>query len=169
MHADKYRKYGEDRWFFFTTKERKHAGGNRPNRTTPDNGHWNATGSPEPVRSGGVLVGSRRTMVFYEASRRKKKNQNQHIGNQVEAQAPGGLPPAEDGGKAKTKTKTKAKAKAKAEGKDDDGKTEWTMYEYESLSSEAEFEASRAGKPSKVSLSLLSIPFFHLSTTITIL
>lgn len=158
MHADKYRKYGEGRWFFFTTKERKHAGGNRPNRTTPDNGHWNATGSPEPVRSGGVLVGSRRTLVFYEASRRKKKkNQNQHIGKQVEAQAPGGLPPAEEEGK----------AKAKAKGKDDDGKTEWTMYEYESLSSEAEFEASRAGKPSKVSHSSLSIPFssvYHYNT-----
>lgn len=125
--ADKYRNYGEDRWFFFTYRERKHSGGNRPNRTTPDNGHWNATGSIRPVRTAGdVLVGCRRTLVFYEASRsRKKKNQP-------------GLPPPmveeeeEDGGHA-------------AKAKDDDVKTEWTMYEYESVNSEAEFQAIRGG------------------------
>jgi len=142
LPADKYRKYGEGRWFFFTDRERKHVGGNRPNRTTPDNGHWNATGSIRPIRSaGGVLVGCRRTLVFYEASRSRKKKKNQAAG----------LPPTEeqeedgDGGQA---------AKAK-----DGVKTEWTMYEYESLDSEAEFEALRSGNASKVSSSLSASPF----------
>ncbi|XP_066350563.1 NAC domain-containing protein 2-like [Miscanthus floridulus] len=129
---EKYRNYGEGRWFFFTDRERKHLGGNRPNRTTPDNGHWNATGSIRPIRSaGGVLVGCRRTLVFYEASRsRKKKSQ-------------AGLPPTEeeegegDGGQQAAKAK-------------DGVKTEWTMYEYESLTSEAEFEAIRSGNANKM-------------------
>jgi hypothetical protein len=38
-------------------------------------------------------------------------------------------------------------------------KTEWTMYEYESLDSEAEFEALRSGNASKVSSSLSASPF----------
>lgn len=142
LPAEKYRNYGEGRWFFFTDRERKHLGGNRPNRTTPDNGHWNATGSIRPIRSaGGVLVGCRRTLVFYEASRsRKKKSQ-------------AGLPPTEeeegegDGGQQAAKAK-------------DGVKTEWTMYEYESLTSEAEFEAIRSGNANKVSSSLSSP--FHL-------
>ncbi|OEL26204.1 hypothetical protein BAE44_0012776 [Dichanthelium oligosanthes] len=113
---EKYREYGEGRWFFFTRRQRKHEGGNRPNRATPDNGHWNATGSPRQIRYGGVLVGCVRTLVFYEASRRKKKNH-------VEA---AGLPPLPE-----------------EEGKANKGaKTEWTMYEYESLTSEEEFETA---------------------------
>jgi len=102
LHAEKYREYGEDRWFFFVRRERKHEGGNRPNRATLGNGHWNATGSPRQIRSGRV-----RTLVFYEAPRTRKKNR------QAE------------------------------EGKADKGaKTEWTMYEYESLTPEEEESAS---------------------------
>ncbi|TVU46881.1 hypothetical protein EJB05_06453 [Eragrostis curvula] len=114
---EKYRMYGEDRWFFFTRRERKHAGGKRPNRTTPGNGHWNATGSQRPIYSGGVLVGCVGTLVFYEASRKKKKE---------DASAVGAEPASPD--------------------EDSNGKTDWTMYEYESLTSEAEFEAKRNGE-----------------------
>ena len=28
LHAEKYREYGEDKWFFFVKRERKHEGGN---------------------------------------------------------------------------------------------------------------------------------------------
>ncbi|KAL6593777.1 hypothetical protein ACP70R_048678 [Stipagrostis hirtigluma subsp. patula] len=113
---EKYREYGEDRWFFFTRKERKHANGSRPNRATTDNGHWNATGSIRPItRPGdGALVGCVGTLVFYEASRRKKKK--------VEDVVP------EEGG-------------AAAAPAPDELKTDWTMYEYESLMSEEEFQA----------------------------
>ncbi|KAL6648088.1 hypothetical protein ACP70R_012312 [Stipagrostis hirtigluma subsp. patula] len=113
---EKYREYGEDRWFFFTRKERKHANGSRPNRATADNGHWNATGSIRPIvcPGDGALVGCVGTLVFYEASRRKKKK--------VEEVVP------EQGG-------------AAAAPAPEELKTDWTMYEYESLMSEEEFQA----------------------------
>ncbi|CAN6294961.1 unnamed protein product [Urochloa humidicola] len=122
--VEKCREYGDDRWFFFTRRERKHEGGSRPNRATPDNGHWNATGCPKRIRGGGgELVGRMRTLVFYEAPRGKKKKKSR----QDEAEA-AGLPPmmpqAEEGEASKG------------------FKTEWTMYEYESLSSEEEFLAT---------------------------
>ncbi|KAG0550977.1 hypothetical protein BDA96_01G384200 [Sorghum bicolor] len=140
---EKYRSYGEGRWFFFTDRERKHVGGNRPNRTTPGNGHWNATGSIRPIRSaGGVLVGCRRTLVFYEASRsRKKKNQA------------AGLPATEEEGEEEEEEEEEEKGdggQAAAKATKDGVKTEWTMYEYESLASEAEFEAIRNGNASKM-------------------
>nr|CAB3495826.1 unnamed protein product [Digitaria exilis] len=118
---EKYREYGEDRWFFFARRERKHEGGNRPNRATLHNGHWNANGSPRQVRSGGKLVGLVRALVFYEASRRKKTKKQSH-GEEA------GLPPPEDdqeGSKANKGVKT-----------------DWTMYEYESFTSEEEFETT---------------------------
>jgi len=110
LPAEKYRNYGEGRWFFFTDRERKHLGGNRPNRTTPDNGHWNATGSIRPIRSaGGVLVGCRRTLVFYEASRSRKKKSQAGLLPTEEEEGEG------DGGQQAAKAK-------------DGVKTEWTMY-----------------------------------------
>ncbi|RCV44659.1 hypothetical protein SETIT_9G392600v2 [Setaria italica] len=123
---EKYREYGEDRWFFFTKRERKHEGGSRPNRATPDNGHWNATGSPRRIRSGRALVGRVRTLVFYEAPRRKKTTHEE-----------AGPPPV---------------GKDKA---DKGVKTEWTMYEYESLASEEEFVATCADGNAKMDVIVL--------------
>ncbi|CAL4939596.1 unnamed protein product [Urochloa decumbens] len=121
--SEKYREYGEDRWFFFTRRERKHAGGSRPNRATPDNGHWNATGCPKRIcGGGGELVGRMRTLVFYEAPRTKKKKMRSH--GEAEAAVPPMPPPAEEGEASKG------------------AKTEWTMYEYESIASEEEFLAT---------------------------
>ncbi|CAL4931192.1 unnamed protein product [Urochloa decumbens] len=120
--SEKYREYGEDRWFFFTRRERKHAGGSRPNRATPDNGHWNATGCPKRIcGGGGELVGRMRTLVFYEAPRTKKKKMRSH--GEAEAALPP-MPPADEGEASKG------------------AKTEWTMYEYESIASEEEFLAT---------------------------
>ncbi|KAI4973994.1 hypothetical protein ZWY2020_041775 [Hordeum vulgare] len=57
---------GEDRWYFFTKRTRKYATGNRPDRTTPGNGYWKATGPQKEIRVGGkLLVGRWRTLVFY--------------------------------------------------------------------------------------------------------
>ncbi|KAF8728787.1 hypothetical protein HU200_018066 [Digitaria exilis] len=127
-------KYGDGRWFFFARRERKHEGGNRPNRATLDNGHWNATGSPRQVRSGGKLVGLVRTLVFYEASRRKKTKMQQSHGEEA------GLPPHEDqeGSKAGKGVKT-----------------DWTMYEYESFTSEEEFETTCVNGNAKMDVIVL--------------
>ncbi|GJN07770.1 hypothetical protein PR202_ga25630 [Eleusine coracana subsp. coracana] len=121
--VEKYREHGQNRWFFFTRRERKHAGGKRPNRTTPGNGHWNADGE---------IVGCVGTLVFYEASRKKKK---------------------EDIVAAVT-----AAAETTAASPDEDsGKTDWTMYEYESLTSKAEFDAKTNGEGRIDELVLCSI------------
>ncbi|KAL6878303.1 hypothetical protein ACP4OV_012473 [Aristida adscensionis] len=117
---EKHRNYGEDRWFFFTTRKPKFAKGNRPNRATlGNNGHWNASGRVRPVVTGkGALVGCVRTLVFYEASRRKKKKNKEVVEAIAPAPEEGEVAPVADG-----------------------LKTDWAMYEYESLESEAEFEA----------------------------
>jgi hypothetical protein len=71
-----------------------------------------------------------RTLVFYEAPRRKKKS------HEEAALLPPPPPPADQ----------------EEKGKADKGvKTEWTMYEYESLASEEEFVATCADGNAKVS------------------
>ncbi|BFG30003.1 hypothetical protein CerSpe_162770 [Prunus speciosa] len=62
--ADKYRKYGEAEWYFFTPRDRKYKNGSRPKRAAGD-GYWKATGADKAVRSNGALVGFRKALVFY--------------------------------------------------------------------------------------------------------
>ncbi|XP_062208903.1 NAC domain-containing protein 1-like [Phragmites australis] len=127
---EKYREYGESRWFFFTTREGKHASGSQPNRTTLDNGQWNASGGVRPIYSAGALVGCVVALVFYEGSRKKKNEED--AGPQL---------PEEEIGRPATKGV----------------KTDWTMYEYESLTSEVEFEAKRKGNSKVDQLALCTI------------
>uniref|UniRef100_A0A8R7PK21 NAC domain-containing protein n=1 Tax=Triticum urartu TaxID=4572 RepID=A0A8R7PK21_TRIUA len=66
--TDEFRDFGEGaRWYFFTKRTRKYATGSRPDRTTPGNGFWKATGPVReiPICPGGKLVGRARTLVFY--------------------------------------------------------------------------------------------------------
>ncbi|KAL5984191.1 NAC domain-containing protein [Asimina triloba] len=61
-------KIGEREWYFFVPRDRRHANGGRPNRTT-ENGFWKATGSDRPIRSikdPTQLIGLRKTLVFYQ-------------------------------------------------------------------------------------------------------
>ncbi|MQL97682.1 hypothetical protein Taro_030369 [Colocasia esculenta] len=63
--AAKYQQWGENKWFFFTPRDRKYPNGNRPNRAAGD-GYWKATGSDKPViGEGGAVVGSKKALVFY--------------------------------------------------------------------------------------------------------
>ncbi|XP_042443235.1 NAC domain-containing protein 21/22-like isoform X2 [Zingiber officinale] len=52
-------------WYFFNVKDRKYATGQRTNRATKS-GYWKATGKDRQVNRKGVLVGMRKTLVFYE-------------------------------------------------------------------------------------------------------
>ncbi|CAI9780232.1 unnamed protein product [Fraxinus pennsylvanica] len=55
-----------EQWFFFLPKQEREARGGKPNRLTTE-GYWKATGSPGDVySSNGVVIGRKRTMVFYE-------------------------------------------------------------------------------------------------------
>ncbi|KAM1754757.1 hypothetical protein ACFX12_007172 [Malus domestica] len=63
--AEKYEKYGEKEWYFFTPRDRKYRNGSRPKRAAGD-GYWKATGADKEVKSSdGAVVGWRKALVFY--------------------------------------------------------------------------------------------------------
>ncbi|XP_031120089.1 NAC domain-containing protein 92-like [Ipomoea triloba] len=55
---------GEKQWYFFSLKDRKYPTGLRTNRAT-EAGYWKTTGKDKEIFCGGVLVGMKKTLVFY--------------------------------------------------------------------------------------------------------
>ncbi|PAN41920.1 hypothetical protein PAHAL_8G079100 [Panicum hallii] len=56
---------GPREWYFFSLRDRKYATGQRTNRATAS-GYWKATGKDRAVEHQGMLVGMRKTLVFYK-------------------------------------------------------------------------------------------------------
>ncbi|KAL5079602.1 hypothetical protein RYX36_008023 [Vicia faba] len=70
---------GEKEWYFFSMRDRKYPTGLRTNRAT-ESGYWKTTGKDREIFRGGVLVGMKKTLVFYKgrAPRGEKSNWVMH-------------------------------------------------------------------------------------------
>ncbi|XP_022135322.1 NAC domain-containing protein 100 [Momordica charantia] len=70
---------GEKEWYFFSLRDRKYPTGLRTNRAT-EAGYWKTTGKDKEIFRGPVLVGMKKTLVFYKgrAPRGEKTNWVMH-------------------------------------------------------------------------------------------
>ncbi|KAI3795757.1 hypothetical protein L1987_38414 [Smallanthus sonchifolius] len=66
---------GEKEWYFFSLRDRKYPTGLRTNRATVA-GYWKTTGKDKEIFRGGVLVGMKKTLVFYRGRAPKGEKTN---------------------------------------------------------------------------------------------
>ncbi|KGN64016.1 NAC domain-containing protein 100 [Cucumis sativus] len=68
-------KMGEREWYFFCLRDRKYPTGLRTNRAT-ESGYWKATGKDKEIYRGKILVGMKKTLVFYRGRAPKGEKSN---------------------------------------------------------------------------------------------
>ncbi|KAL5712144.1 hypothetical protein ACHQM5_014343 [Ranunculus cassubicifolius] len=66
---------GEKEWYFFSSRDRKYPTGLRTNRAT-NAGYWKTTGKDKEIYQSGVLVGLKKTLVFYKGRAPKGEKSN---------------------------------------------------------------------------------------------
>ncbi|XP_040993161.1 NAC domain-containing protein 60-like [Juglans microcarpa x Juglans regia] len=54
----------DNEWFFFSARGRKYPNGSQSRRAT-ELGYWKATGKERNVKSGSIVIGTKRTLVFH--------------------------------------------------------------------------------------------------------
>ncbi|KAL2462919.1 NAC domain-containing protein [Forsythia ovata] len=68
-------KMGEKEWYFFCIRDKKYPTGLRTNRATAA-GYWKATGKDKEIFRGKILVGMKKTLVFYRGRAPKGEKSN---------------------------------------------------------------------------------------------
>ncbi|CAM9001300.1 unnamed protein product [Rhodiola kirilowii] len=68
-------KMGENEWYFFCLRDKKYPTGLRTNRAT-EAGYWKATGKDKEIFRGNVLIGMKKTLVFYRGRAPKGDKSN---------------------------------------------------------------------------------------------
>ncbi|XWS60963.1 hypothetical protein CRYUN_Cryun07bG0084100 [Craigia yunnanensis] len=66
---------GEKEWYFFSLRDRKYPTGLRTNRAT-EAGYWKTTGKDREIFRAGILVGMKKTLVFYKGRAPKGEKSN---------------------------------------------------------------------------------------------
>ncbi|XP_016490748.1 NAC domain-containing protein 87-like [Nicotiana tabacum] len=66
---------GEEEWYFFSLRDRKYPTGFRTNRAT-EAGYWKTTGKDKEIFQGGVVIGMKKTLVFYRGRAPKGEKTN---------------------------------------------------------------------------------------------
>ncbi|CAN8258893.1 unnamed protein product [Cochlearia groenlandica] len=66
---------GEKEWYFFNLRDRKYPTGLRTNRAT-EAGYWKTTGKDKEINRNGVLIGMKKTLVFYKGRAPKGEKSN---------------------------------------------------------------------------------------------
>ncbi|CAH2036213.1 unnamed protein product [Thlaspi arvense] len=66
---------GEKEWYFFNLRDRKYPTGLRTNRAT-EAGYWKTTGKDKEIYRTGILVGMKKTLVFYKGRAPKGEKSN---------------------------------------------------------------------------------------------
>ena len=67
---------GEQEWYFFSLRDRKYPTGLRTDRAT-EAGYWKTTGKDKEIFRGGcVLIGMKKTLVFYRGRAPKGEKTN---------------------------------------------------------------------------------------------
>ncbi|XVF50581.1 hypothetical protein PTKIN_Ptkin04bG0113000 [Pterospermum kingtungense] len=66
---------GEKEWYFFSLRDRKYPTGLRTNRAT-EAGYWKTTGKDKEIFRAGILIGMKKTLVFYKGRAPKGEKSN---------------------------------------------------------------------------------------------